>query len=196
MRTRTFSEEEKENIKLQMIEAGIPLLREKGMTHMSITKLTDAVGIGKSTFYSFYSSKEEFVVDMLGYHRKKILANLQFGLNGKDKYSKSEGIEIITRMISNANNVYQNFSQENEYALKKMYEKKGIPYLNLERERQVIELVCSMIEGVRDNLDYAVISNLMKIIVFTSEQRNMLHESGYERNISQLIELLIQNIFE
>ena len=60
-----FSEEEKEEIKQKMIEAGLPLLREKGIIHMSITKLTEAAGIGKSTFYNFYETKEDFVQEML-----------------------------------------------------------------------------------------------------------------------------------
>ena len=196
MRTRTFSEVEKEEIKLKMMEAGMPLLKEKGMTHMSITKITEAVGIGKSTFYSFYATKENFVLDMLGFHRKKILESFKSGLKGKVKYAKEESINLIRDMISNAGSVYQNISHEDEMDLKKMLEKNGTTYLDLEREIQVINYLSSMMEGVKEDLDYSVISNLIKIIVFTSEQRDMLHVSGYERTINQLVDLLIQNIFE
>ena len=34
MPTRVFSEEEKENLKTQMLEAGFPLLVQYGMTHI------------------------------------------------------------------------------------------------------------------------------------------------------------------
>lgn len=196
MRTRTFSDEEKESIRLQMLEAGMPLLKEKGMIHMSLTKLTEAVGIGKSTFYRFYGSKEEFVEDMLNHQRRKFMEHLKSGLQGKEKYSKEESMEIIRKMISNANNVYQNFSQEDEIALQKLHMKNGTPYLNLNHEIQVIQCLTSMMEGVKVDLDYAVISNIMKIIVFTSEQKTMLHEVGYETTINLLIDLLLQSMFE
>lgn len=196
LRTRTFSSEEKEEIRLQMIEAGLPLLKEKGMTHMSITKLTASVGIGKSTFYSFYDSKEAFVEDMLKHQRKKILEKLRTGLCGKEKYTKEESIKLIRGMITSANNVYQHFSQEDELALQSMHDKNGTPYLDLERERSVIDRICSMMEGVKKELDYAVIANMMKIIVFTSEQKKLLHESGYERTQEALVDALIQKIFE
>lgn len=196
MRTRTFSEEEKEEIKIKMMEAGIPLLKEKGMLHMSITKLTEAVGIGKSTFYNFYPSKEVFVEHMLEFHRKQMIKRLKEGLQGREKYSKEEGIEIIDTMISNANNVYQNFSQDDEIALQKMHEKNGTAYPDLNKESRMIDMITSMFEGVKPDLDYAVISNLMKLIVLASEQKRLLHESGYERMLNSLVTLLCQSIFE
>lgn len=196
MRTRTFSDEEKEQIRLQMLHAGLPLLREKGMIHMSITTLTETVGIGKSTFYSFYKSKEEFVEDMLKFQRKGILERLKCGLKGNEKYSREDSIEIIRNMITNANNAFSNFSMEDELALQKLHEKNETSYLNLEHEIKMIDSCASLMEGVKDNLDYAVISNIMKIIVFTSEQKTMLHEDGYKRTIHMLIDLLLQNIFE
>lgn len=196
MRTRTFSEKEKSEIKQRMIEAGLPMLKEKGMTHMSITKLTGAVGIGKSTFYSFYATKEEFVQEMLSYHRKKLLDKLRSGLNGKEKYSKEEGKQLIESMISNAENVYQNFSVEDELALKKLQERNDNEYPDLQKESGIITYICSMLEGANENLDFAVIANLMKIIVLTSEQKWLLHESGYERTIKRLIATLMEEIFE
>lgn len=196
MRTRTFSPEEKEEIRLKMIEAGLPLLKENGLTHMSITKLTSSVGIGKSTFYNFYGSKEEFVHEMLNYNRKKILEKLKLGLNGKEKYTKEESIKIIREIIASANNIYQHFSQEDELALKRMHEKNGTAYLDLEHEKCVINKIFSVMEGVKKELDYAVIANVIKIIVFTSEQKKLLHESGYERTQEVLIDVLIKMIFE
>lgn len=196
MRIRTFSKEEKEDIRRKMMTAGVQLLKENGMTHMSISKLTDAVGIGKSTFYSFYKTKEEFVEALLSYHRKRLIGKLQTGLHGKEKYTKEEGIQLLRGLIQNTGELYQHFSQEDELALKRMYEKNGTPYLDLNREIQTIQHICSMVEGVRKDLDYAVISNLVKLTVFASEHREMLHESGYDRTIQSLVDVLIQNLFE
>ena len=37
-----------------MPEAGFPLLKEYGMTHTTISKLTEKAGIAKVTFYHFW----------------------------------------------------------------------------------------------------------------------------------------------
>ncbi|MDD6306460.1 MAG: TetR/AcrR family transcriptional regulator [Clostridiales bacterium] len=196
MRTRTFSEEDKEEIKQKMKEVGIPMLKEQGLIHMSIGKLAEAVGIGKSTFYSFYSSKEEFVEDMLADNRKQLLESLQAGLQDRTKYSVEESKAIVRKMIMNTDSIYRNFSSEDEAALKKMYEKKGVPFADLEKEKHVIDFITSMMDGVKENLDYAVIANMMKIIVLSYEQKEMLHESGLERTIDAMVDLLIASIFE
>ena len=47
MPTRVFTEEEKSQIKLIMLEAGFPLLKKYGMTHTTISKITEAAGIAK-----------------------------------------------------------------------------------------------------------------------------------------------------
>lgn len=196
MRTRTFTEEEKTQIRQKMKEIGMPMLKEQGLIHMSIGKLADAVGIGKSTFYSFYPSKEEFVADMLADYRKELLQSLQDGLQGADKYSVEESKEIIRRLVKNADNVYQGFSFEDEAALKRMYEKRGEPFLNLGKEKEVIDFFTSRMEGVKEQLDYAVIANTIKIIVLSYEQRELLHESGFERTMDTMLALLINQIFE
>ena len=109
------------------------MLKEQGLIHMSIGKLAEAVGIGKSTFYSFYSSKEEFVEDMLADNRKQLLESLQAGLQDRTKYSVEESKAIVRKMIMNTDSIYRNFSSEDEPALKKMYEKKGVPFADLEK---------------------------------------------------------------
>ena len=42
MPTRVFTEEEKSQIKLIMLEAGFPLLKKYGMTQTTISKITEA----------------------------------------------------------------------------------------------------------------------------------------------------------
>ena len=73
MPIRVFSEDEKKEIKAKMFEAGISLIKEYGLTHASVTKITDAAGIGKSTFYNFFESKELFVIALIRYEREKAM---------------------------------------------------------------------------------------------------------------------------
>ena len=63
MAKRVFTEEERVEYREKMLDAGFDLLKQYGMTHMSVAKITEAAGIGVSTFYNFFSSKEEYVYE-------------------------------------------------------------------------------------------------------------------------------------
>ena len=56
MAKRVFTEEERTEYREKMLAAGFDLLKQYGMTHMSVAKITEAAGIGVSTFYNFFPS--------------------------------------------------------------------------------------------------------------------------------------------
>ena len=72
MAKRVFTEEERAEYREKMLDAGFDLLKQYGMTHMSVAKITEAAGIGVSTFYNFFSSKEEYVYEVLQQQRVAI----------------------------------------------------------------------------------------------------------------------------
>ena len=61
MSPKIFSITEREELRVKMLDAGFELIKQYGMTHASVEKITQTAGLGKSTFYNFFSSKEEFV---------------------------------------------------------------------------------------------------------------------------------------
>ena len=63
-------------------------------------------------------------------------------------------------------------------------------------QKRVIDFITSMMDGVKENLDYAVIANMIKIIVFSYEQNEMLHASGFKTTMDRMVDLLIDSIFE
>jgi AcrR family transcriptional regulator len=54
-----FSEEKKEEIRIQIIQVATELFSQKGLTKTSIDEIIQRVGISKGYFYHFFSSKEE-----------------------------------------------------------------------------------------------------------------------------------------
>ena len=59
---KAFSEEEKKIIQERLTEVGLKLLAQKGIKDVSISDITKAAGIAQGSFYSFYKSKEDFVM--------------------------------------------------------------------------------------------------------------------------------------
>ena len=90
MAKRVFTEEERAVYREKMLDAGFDLLKQYGMTHMSVAKITEAAGIGVSTFYNFFPSKEAYVYEVIKYRRKIIPNLMNLALNGKEKAGPDE----------------------------------------------------------------------------------------------------------
>lgn len=62
---REFSDEERDQIRGDLIEVGRTLFSKFGLQKTTISDLTEEVGIGRSTFYRFFDSKEALYLVVL-----------------------------------------------------------------------------------------------------------------------------------
>ena len=67
-----FTEAEKSHIRDQLLEAGRELLPRYGLKKTSLEDLTSPAGIAKSSFYSFFASKEELYLELLMEERRRL----------------------------------------------------------------------------------------------------------------------------
>lgn len=195
MPPRVFTEEEREKLRISMLEQAIPLLEEYGLVHMSVDKITKKVGIGKSTFYNFFSSKEEYVSYALEYNRKKILDELDKKFPPGKKMKPAEVFQMWFTTLLSSNSIYKKFSAEDERALYEADKARG-KEVSLARETYVAKRLMVHMEGVRENLDVALLANYIKLIVLAYENSYMFHESAMERMQDELKMRLIDLIFE
>lgn len=72
-----YSEEERADIRKNLIAAGLDLMAKQGIQHTTIQQIYERVGISRTFFYTFFSTKEEFVVEMLYVQQPKIIAYTQ-----------------------------------------------------------------------------------------------------------------------
>ncbi|MBP3234653.1 MAG: TetR/AcrR family transcriptional regulator [Eubacterium sp.] len=194
MSPKIFSLEDKEQLKDKMFYAGLELLKEHSMTHMSVEKITSAAGIGKSTFYNFFLSKEDFMLQLIEFNRSRFWKAVSDRLGERDKLTKDESKAVLRAIIINNDSVYQYLTPEDEQKLAEIMPDKGAA--NLEEETEILKKLFTYFEGVRTEPDYAVISNLLKILALTAESRSMLHESGYMRTQDKLFDVLFGYVFE
>jgi AcrR family transcriptional regulator len=60
-----FSDDQRDRIRSDLIKAGHELFSQYGLGKTTVADLTEEVGIGTSTFYQFYDSKEELYLAVL-----------------------------------------------------------------------------------------------------------------------------------
>ena len=195
MAPKIFSDEEKDKLRDSMLDQAIPLLEEYGLKHMSVDKITKRVGIGKSTFYNFFSSKEEYVSYALDHNRRKILDDLDRRFPPGKKMKPVDVYQMwFTTLLSN-NSIYKKFSAEDERAIYEADKARG-KNVSLKRETMIGRRLKAHIEGIRKDVDIGLVSNYIKLIVVAYENSYMFHEPYLEKMQIELKLRLIELIFE
>ena len=119
MSPKIFSITDREELRVKMLDAGFELIKQYGMTHASVEKITQAAGLGKSTFYNFFSSKEEFVTGIMEYQRDRVKQHFENLLNGREKMTAAEGKEYLKLIVFSQNSIYQYLTVEDMEKLRR-----------------------------------------------------------------------------
>ena len=69
-----YSEEERERIREALVITALALMARQGIQHTTVEQIYREVGISRTFFYTFFSSKEDLIVETLYHQQPKILA--------------------------------------------------------------------------------------------------------------------------
>lgn len=194
MAPKIFAFEEREATKVRMLEEGFSLIKQYGMTHASVDKITKAVGLGKSTFYNFFPSKEMFVYEIIRYQRDRARQFFADTLRGRDKMTVGEAKAFLEKIIFSKDSIYQYLTTEDENKLKA-----ALPpeyRINPELETTVMDSLFTHMEGVRADIDYKLVANLLKIMALAMMGKDALHQDALARTLEKIYALLFSCIFE
>lgn len=117
MARKAYSEQEREQVRTALLTTVIQCIVDRGLIHSSIDVLCKKVGISKTFFYTFFSSKEELVLEALRYQQPKLLEYAR-QLMEDPTFSWREGVRMFLELC-----VYG--------------EKRGIAVLSIEEEQEV-----------------------------------------------------------
>lgn len=193
MAKRVFTEKERAQYKENMLAAGFDLLKQYGMTHMSVAKITEAAGIGISTFYNFFPSKEAYVYEVIQYRRSIIPELVKRALNGKEKAGPAETKTYLKFMIDERYSVFPSLTPEDEKRLMQMLPEETAP--NVQGELQIANKFLTLMEGVRPDVNMTLVANLIKVYVLGAEGREMLHDIAFEETMERMRDLIVYEIF-
>lgn len=193
MAKRVFTEAERAEYREKMLAAGFDLLKQYGMTHMSVAKITEAAGIGVSTFYNFFPSKEAYVYDVMEYRKRMIPVFIKKALNGKEKAGPAETRNYLKIMIDEDYSIFPSLSPEDEKRLLEMLPEQVRP--DLQKETRISMMFFQQMEGIRPDVNIALVTNLIKIYVLGAEGRELLHDAAYEETMERMRDVIIYEIF-
>ncbi len=194
MPVRVFSEEERKEIESKMFEAGMELIKEYGLTHASVTRITQAAGIGKSTFYNFFASKEEFVIALIRYERQKAMQMIADLLHGREKMTKEEGKKLLRMILYHQDSIYQYLTEEDVKSLYPAMEKAG--FIQDDLSSDTPEYLLSIMEGVKPGTDAKVFVNFLRMMALCLTQKESLHTDVLQQNLDMIFEKMFEYVFE
>lgn len=184
----SFTREQQEEIKEQLFHEGIRLSRKFGVQRMTISKLTSACGIAKGSFYSFYKSKEEFILALFQWADKKTEEMLSRKLAGRNQMTTREFFEFFREYLYSEYNLMNGLTVDDFLWLKTHMADTDL--FNPVAQLRLVTTWLSMISDVRENIDCGTIVNLMKSIYAMREHRATLVEESLDNSIEMVIRLL------
>lgn len=180
-----FTDEELEHIRSALIQAGIRLSKELGLQKMSVEKLTAAVGIAKGSFYMFFGSKEDFILEVAEYTGAQTQKMLLSRLNGRRKMSAHEFMEFFSEYLHSDFDLMNGLTVEDFFWLKKHIKKQVL--FDPDEQIKIAELWLSLINDVRPGADAGTFVNLIKSIYAIREHGDTMVKASMESSVQVLL---------
>lgn len=180
-----FTDEELEHIRSALIQAGIRLSKEPGFQKMSVEKLTAAVVIAKGSFYMFFGSKEDFILEVAEYTGAQTQKMLLSRLNGRRKMSAHEFMEFFSEYLHSDFDLMNGLTVEDFFWLKKHIKKQVL--FDPDEQIKTAELWLSLINDVRPGVDAGTFVNLIKSIYAIREHSDTMVKASMESSVQVLL---------
>jgi len=92
------------SVKEKITEQSIRLFEKKGFTETSIQDIVDSLGVTKGTYYYYFSSKEELLMDIHIKYIQNLVEAQEKILNNEQNNCKEKLAEIVYMLIGNIDN--------------------------------------------------------------------------------------------
>lgn len=180
-----FTEEESKRIRQELILAGMRLSKELGVQKMSVEKLTAAVGIAKGSFYLFFGSKEDFILEVAAYASEETQKMLLKKLNGRTQMSAHEFMEFFNEYLHSDLDLMNGLTVSDFYWLKNHIKKQVL--FDPDMQIKTAQFWLSLISDVREGVDTGTFVNLIKSIYAIREHSDTMVTASLENSVRILL---------
>ncbi|MBD5449634.1 MAG: TetR/AcrR family transcriptional regulator [Lachnospiraceae bacterium] len=188
-----FSQEDKKRIRTQLLAEGREMMLGRGITKMNIDELAESAGIAKGTFYNFFPSKQDFIMEIIHSYQNEKLAQLEkLAADKKGKLTLDETFEWYKTLHQPKENpLYHISKKDKDWILTKIPpERLFRPEVNIRTGK----LILSMTEGVREDIDYRVLANFPKMMALAIENKDFMHKEALETNFQMIVDCMYRYV--
>jgi len=196
---RAFSQGEKDIIRRQLLEKGEKLFESYGLRKTTVEDITRAVGISKGSFYLFYASKEELLLEIL----EQIESELRESILEHTTQPKEDVRQSVSAILKSYLLTWDAFP------LLRKLEKSDFDYLarklpaervqaHADKDREFVDNFVEKLDrdGIEVQVPPRVVTNLLKSLFFIEIHRYDLGEDAYMQCMEILVDLIAGYITE
>ena len=181
-----FTDEDKEKLRIEMIQLGFKMLKTGGIRRVNIDEITKKCFVAKGSFYNLFESKTEFLYQVMIYKRQESKDKIKEYLNKDGKLSR-KGLMSYFHWLADENpNI---FSYLDGQHTRWLISKWPPEYLeNEENDEQTARRIISLLSNPRKNPDWKLFCNYLKLLALTLNSRELLITEATDTLIDNLIE--------
>lgn len=183
-----FTPEQQEQIRENLFLKGIQLIRKLGVQRTTVDKLTKECGIAKGSFYLFYNSKEEYLVDLEKYTSTKMSEMLQRYLAGRKQMTTQEFCDFLREWLYSDYDIMSHLTIDDFLWIKKHMANQN--YFDSTNQQPMIEQLLKLISDTREDVDSGTVVNLIKCIYALREHRDTMVETSIDESIDVILHTL------
>lgn len=187
-----FTQEQQEEIREELFQKGILLIRELGLQRTTVDKLTKACGIAKGSFYLFYESKEDYLVALEEYTSGKMRKMLERYLAGHTQMTTHEFCAFLREWLYSDYDVMSHLTVEDFLWIRTHMADQN--YFDPTQQQPLVERLLAEVSDVRADVDSGAVVNLIKCIYAMREHRDTMVVGSIDRSIDLILQTLEQYI--
>ena len=181
-----FTDEDKEKLRMEMIQLGFKTLKTGGIRNVNIDEITKKCFVAKGTFYNLFESKTEFLYQVMIYKRQESKDKITEYLGKDGKLSRS-GLRSYFHWLADENpNIFSYLGGQHTRWLISKWPPEYLE--NEENDEQTARRIISLLSNPRKDPDWKLFCNYLKLLALTLNSRELLIAEATDTLIDDLIE--------
>ena len=182
---KIFTAENKDEIRLKLLDKGFRMLKKNGLSAVNIDKLTEETYIAKGTFYNLFESKSEFMYHMMIHERNRAKDKLISYLNDSGRLTKDSLRDYLKWLSKENPNVFAYLTEAEKKRLVSSWSDKYIE--DEDNDFKTMHMLISLLESPADDPDWKLACNYMKLIAVSLATEKVFIKENYNAMIDSLI---------
>ncbi|MDO5733010.1 MAG: TetR/AcrR family transcriptional regulator [Eubacteriales bacterium] len=180
-----FRPEERETIYRNLLKEGYRILASMGMKKLKISDVARAAGIATGSFYSFFSSKYDFIYQMILERKRESLSAFEALCQSYPQGIPFDALKQFWLDNLRTNNIYRLLSQS-DYAL--IQERLDLPPEEDDKNQQLAEQIMSHLASDKGADDFMNFSEAYKLLVIGSSDLSKLDQKRLDLVLEHLVD--------
>ena len=190
---KIFTDENRDEIRMKLLNKGFMMLKKSGLPAVNIDKLTEETYIAKGTFYNLFENKSEFMYHMMIHERNRAKEKLLSYLNSSAKLTRDSLHDYLKWLSAENPNVFAFLTDAEKKRLVSSWSDKYIE--NEDNDSKTMHMLISLLESPAEDPDWKLACNYMKLIAVSLTTKNIFIKENFDAMLDSLIGQIVDILY-